>query len=258
MSVPFLVDAHTHTGEPGAFFAPQSRADELLALMDRLGIQRAISIHHRAIFAPATHSLAEDRQRFERSQGRIHYLGVFDPRCAQTCVTACREASAWPGFAGLKIHPSMHGVAADDEAYAPAWRLAAELGRPILTHTWSISGHNPVQYLSTPARFERWVKQFPSVRLVVGHVGGRGGGRSEAVRLARDYPNVYVDFAGDIFCYRLIEDLVAQVPVDKILFGSDFPWLDPRAHLTRVLLAEIPAEAKAKILGENARKVYGL
>jgi predicted TIM-barrel fold metal-dependent hydrolase len=94
--------------------------------------------------------------------------------------------------------------------------------------------------------------------LVLAHAGGRGDGRAEAVRLAREHPQVYLDLAGDIFCHRLVETLSAELPPNKLLFGSDFPWLDPRANLSRVLLAEIPDEAKRRILRDNAWEAYQL
>ena len=80
----------------------------------------------------------------------------------------------------------------------------------------------------------------------------------DAVRMARDYENVYLDFAGDIYCYRLIEQLVQSVPIEKILFGSDFPWLDPRSNLSRVLMSPITEEQKLKIVRQNALQVFNL
>jgi predicted TIM-barrel fold metal-dependent hydrolase len=147
---------------------------------------------------------------------------------------------------------------ADDPSYEPAWAFAAQYDLAILTHSWSVSPYNPVQYLSTPERFEDYVKEFPGVRLVLGHAGGRGNGREQAIRMIKEHPNVYLDFAGDIFCYKLIEKLVQSVPVERILFGSDFPWLDPRANLSRVLLAEATPYTKIKILRDNAIRVYQL
>ena len=70
------------------------------------------------------------------------------------------------------------------------------------------------------------------------------------------YPNVYLDISGDVFCYRLLETLLETLPAEKILFGSDYPWLDIRANLTRVLLADIDMQAKEAILGRNACHVY--
>jgi len=258
MSDPFIVDAHLHLGQPGVFFAPETEPEQLLALMDRLSIRSAICTDHLSIQEGCGTTLPGLREVFERSRGRLYYLGVFHPGRATECLAALETAQDWPGLVGLKIHPSFHGVPAEDPAYEPAWRFAAEHGRPILTHSWSVSDYNPVQRLSTPGRFEKYVRRFPDVRLVLGHVGGRGTGRAEAVRLANEYPQVYVDIAGDIFCYRLIETLVEAMPVGKILFGSDFPWLDPRANLSRVLLADLETAAKRRILRDNAAEVYGV
>ena len=169
-----------------------------------------------------------------------------------------KEATTWPGFAGLKVHPSVHHTRPNDPAYEPAWRFAADHDLAILTHSWSVSDYNPSQSYSTPEQFEEYVRKFSQVRLVLGHAGGRGRGRHEAVRMANEYPNVFLDFAGDIFCNRLIETLGASVPVEKILFGSDSPWMDIRAHLSRVLLAEVDDRVKQRILAENARAVYKL
>ena len=198
------------------------------------------------------------REVFERSGRRIHYLAVFNPLRPHESLSALKRHRSRPGLVGLKIHPSFHRTPAESASYEPAWRFAAEHTLPILTHSWSVSDHNPVQHLSTPERFERFVRKFPAVRLVLGHAGGRGSGRDDAVRMVNEYESVYLDFAGDIFCYGLIETLVASAPAEKILFGSDFPWLDPRANLTRVLLADINASAKARILRDNALVVYGI
>jgi predicted TIM-barrel fold metal-dependent hydrolase len=258
MSEAFIVDAHVHLGQPGAFFAPETGAAKLLAMMDRLGIQSAIGTDHLSIHEGCGTTLPGLRELFERSQGRLHYLGVFDPRRSEECLRALEAARDWPGLAGLKIHPSFHRTPAEHPSYGPAWRFAAEQELPILTHSWSVSDYNPVQALSTPDRFEGWVRQFPEVRLVLGHAGGRGLQQEDALRMANEYPQVYLDIAGDVFCFRLIEKLVERVPVSKVLFGSDFPWLDPRANLSRVLLADVPLAAKARILVENAHRVYRL
>lgn len=258
MSDPFIVDAHLHLGQPGLFFVPETEPAQLLALMDRLGIRAAIGTDHLSIQEGCGATLPRLREVFEQSQGRIYYLGVFHPGRATECLAALKTAKGWPGLVGLKIHPSFHGLPAEDPAYEPAWRFAAEHGLPILAHSWSVSDFNPAQRLSTPDRFEGYVREFSEVRLVLGHAGGRGTGRTEAVRLANEYPQVYLDLAGDIFCYRLIETLAETVPAEKILFGSDFPWLDPRANLSRVLLADVETAAKRRILCDNARAVYGL
>lgn len=258
MNDTFIIDAHAHTGPPGIFFSPEYDVTELLASMDRANIRLSVVVDHLSIFKGPDAGLPLLRKYFEESGKRIHFLGVFDPRFPGACMKILKDAVSWPGFAGLKIHPSVHLTAAEDPAYEPAWQFAAKHDVPIMTHSWSTSDYNPVQKYSTPGRFEKFIRKFPSVRFVLGHAGGRGAGRLEAVRLTNEYPNVFLDFSGDIFCYRLIEDLTDSVPAEKILFGSDYPWLDPRANLDRVFLADIDVSAKKKILRDNAASVYRL
>jgi len=253
-----FVDAHCHLGSPGVFFAPQTQLDQLLSLMDRLSIQLAVCTDHLSLSEGAGAGIAGLRRSFEESNGRIHYLGVYDPRCSEECLAALNEAAHWPGFVGVKIHPAFHRTAAEDVRYEPVWRFAADHDVTVLAHSWSVSDYNPAQQYATPGRFESYLQRFPSVRLVLAHAGGRGTGRHELIRLVNTYPNAFTDFAGDIFCYRLIESLIQSIPDDRILFGSDFPWVDPRANCSRVLLANIPDEQKAKILRGNAIRVYKL
>jgi len=100
---------------------------------------------------------------------------------------------------------------------------------PIVAHTWSVSSYNPVQALSTPGRFEGFVPA---------HSGGRGEGRREAIRLAQQHENVYMDFGGDIYCYPYFEELAATGLLAKVLYGTDYPWMDTRSHLTWVYKLE--------------------
>lgn len=258
MSGPFIIDAHAHIGLPGMFFSPQSTAAELLRSMDRLSVRLAILAGDPITLAEgAGAGMSALRRACEESEGRLRYLGVFDPRSSAECLSALKQAVAWPGFAGLKLHPSFHRTSADDPGYEPAWEFAAEHDLPILAHTWSVSDYNPAQRYATPERLEAYVRRFPRVRLILGHAGGRGSGRGEAVRMANAYANVFLDFAGDVYCCRLIETLAESVPPEKILYGSDFPWMDAGTQLTRVLLADVDDEVKNKILVDNATTAFG-
>jgi hypothetical protein len=183
---------------------------------------------------------------------------VYNPRHAERSLRALAAALSLSGFRGIKIHPSFHGTPAEHPSYEAVWAFAQEHDLPIMSHSWSVSSYNPSQALSTPERFEVWLRKYPRVRFVLGHAGGRGTGRFEAVRMARDYPLVYIDLAGDIFCHELVERLCRDVPSEKIMFGSDWPWLDQRSHLARVYLAGIDDAVKRAILRDNAMAVYRL
>jgi len=259
MSEPFIIDAHAHTGAMNLFFSPESSARQLLARMDRQGIRCCVNAGGWTyLLMGGREGLEELRREHLESQGRIFYLGVYDPRRGREALAELKQARLWPGFAGIKIHPSFHRTPAEDPAYEPVWSFAAEHDLTVMSHSWSVSDYNPVQVLSLPRRFEGWVRRYPGVRFVLAHAGGRGNGRADAVRMARELPNVYLDLAGDVFCFRLLEGLEREVPAGKLLFGSDFPWLDPRANLSRVLLAGVSTETKRRILRDNALEAYRL
>ncbi len=255
----FIIDTHVHTGYPNVFFSPEVSAERLLARMDRLKILYAVNlVSMKTLTGKQLPELEQSRNEFEESGKRLFYCGFFDPNRADEDMHALQTAVGWPGFAGIKIHPSFNGIPGDADAYRPVWEFASEKDLPIVAHTWSVSSYNPAQKLSTPDKFERWVREYPSVRFVIGHSGGRTGGRLDAVRMARDYANVYMDFGGDVYDYRYFEGMARDVPHNKVLFGSDYPWLDQRSHLTRVYLSEIPVEFQHKILHDNAMEVFKL
>lgn len=258
MNEPIIIDAHSHLGTAGQLISPEQTAENMLAYMDCFGIHTTICSDHRAVLGGFDTGIERMKAAFEQSEGRIRCLAVFDPRAAEECTRKIEAVAGWEGLVGIKIHPVCHATAADDVHYKPAWSLANQYDLAVLAHTWSVSDYNPSQILATPDKFERWLKAFPSIRFVLGHAGGRGAGRHEVIRLVTEYPGVHLDFAGDIYCYRLIESLVESVPSDRILFGSDYPWTGANDHLTRILLADIGDDIKADILVHNAAKVYKL
>ncbi|MEN6534809.1 MAG: amidohydrolase family protein [Bryobacteraceae bacterium] len=255
MTTPRIVDAHMHLGAPGTLFTFGWELADILRLMDRLGIDRAYSMHHNWLAGHCEEARTASLEAFEKSGGRLPFLAVHNPNEENESLHAMNACLGHEGFIGIKIHPSFHGLSADDERYESIWDYATEHRLPILSHTWSET-YNPVQKLSQPMLFEKYIASYPRVAFVMGHCGGPGAGRGQAIHLAQKYPNVYLDIAGDIFSLGLVPELVQAVGAHKVLFGSDMPWIDPRARLGAVLLANLDDTAKTQILGQNAMHVF--
>ena len=257
MNPNFIIDAHAHIGYPNVFPCPEVEPEELLLRMDSMKIEYALLCGDmESIINDAALGLGRMERIFEQSGGRLPYLCVYNPRQSESCIKMLDKALNSPGFKGVKIHPTFHKTPAGDKSYERVWNYAYQNSVPILSHTWSVSSYNSGQALSTPGKFEAWVKEFPSVKLILGHSGGRGTGRIEAIRMAQEYENVFMDFAGDVYCFDLIKDMVNMIPPNKFLFGSDWPWMDPRANLDRVFLSSISIDLKRKIFRDNASFVY--
>ena len=177
MNEMYIIDAHAHTGYMNVFFSPEVDAEHLLLRMNSLNILYAINLCSMKTLAGEQRAeLEKARKEFEESGKRLYYCGFFNPNRGAEDIELLTEAAAWPGFVGIKIHPSFNKVTADDDSYSPIWKFASQRDLPIVAHTWSVSSYNPVQKLSTPDKFERFVKEFPGVRFVLAHSGGRGGG----------------------------------------------------------------------------------
>jgi uncharacterized protein len=259
MSEPFIIDTHVHTGYPNWFHSPEVDARSLIARMDGLSILASMNLGSaRNLLCASLAEMEKAQAEFEESGGRLYYCGYFSPHRGAEDMQIMEKAARGSGFVGIKIHPSFVRVPADDPRYAPVWQFASDRGLPIVTHTWSVSSYNPVQVLSLPEKFRPMVEKYPGVRFVMGHSGGRGDGRLQAISMARELPNAYMDISGDIMDRHFLEDMVSGGVERKILFGSDYPWLDQRAHLSCVYLARIPDETKAMILAGNARTVFRL
>jgi uncharacterized protein len=229
----------------------------LLRIMDRLGIERAINAPVMMFSSVPEEGLRQGLAAHRESKGRILLYTVFNPHEPES-LAFVRRSLEEPAVVGIKIHPAHHQCPADDPRWRPVWEVASASGRPILTHSWCASDYNPTQKHAQPALFAGYVREFPEVRLILGHSGGRYEGHLAAAALARAHANVYLDLAGDGYGLGLVEYLVEQVGAERILYGSDDQWIDPRSQLGMVLDAAIPAADKASILRYNAVRLFGL
>jgi predicted TIM-barrel fold metal-dependent hydrolase len=53
-------------------------------------------------------------------------------------------------------------------------------------------------------------------------------------------------------------DLIRTIGSDRILFGSDYPWINPRKDIERINGLNISDNDKKLILGENAARLFNL
>jgi uncharacterized protein len=254
-----IIDAHIHLGPIHQYYNYQLALSDLLEVMDRLHIQYAISSHTAALLhGDLNLGIEESLQAYESSGGRILSYHVYNPWMPDRCLKLMERYLDRAIFKGIKIHPSWHGVPADDERYEAVWQYAQDRQLVLLSHSWDMSVTNPIQRYSFPALFETHLARHPQVRFIFAHSGGRPNGIREAVRLGKMYGNVLFDIAGDIYHTGFVEYLDQSVGSDRILFGSDYSMMDPRQMLGVVLGAEIDPAAKARILGENAARLFDI
>jgi len=256
---PFIIDAHAHLGLTPTFYFPDISLPKVLSVMDNLQIEKAVQAHTLTlIYRDFESGIEESKKAYRESGGRILNYVVFDPNYSEKTLALCRECLGEDGFVGIKIHPVGHACPGDDERYRPVWELAEARRTVLLSHTWSRSATNPAQNISVPPLFEKYLKEFPNVKFIFGHAGGRYPAHLEVARLVREYENAFLDIAGDSFSLDLIEWFAGEVGAGKILYASDFTWCDPGAQIGMVVGSQVSEDEKLKILRGNAEHVFGL
>lgn len=261
---PFIVDAHAHNvnhGEPSPYqFAtpsPDMFPADWIRHMDSLAIEQAFLTPARALICGEPTSGEGSSALRRHAPRRFRYWEVFDPRHNEERLARTAVSLGHPDCVGIKIHPSFHKTAADDPAYDKAYQLAAQAGKALLTHTWEISAENPVQAFSHPDRFLTYLTRYPQVRTILAHAGGRPSTCESLKYIAGAHPQAMADLAGDYFHNGMIEWLVATFGEERVLYGSDMDWVDPRCTLGMVLESHLTASAISAILRENALRICG-
>jgi uncharacterized protein len=243
-----IVDCHTHLGVLAQLHVDEPEVAQLAGVMDRLGIQVSCPSAYMALGGDYVWGNDVVAAAMSTYPGR--YLGyiVVNPNYPEDMLPELERCLARGPFIGIKLHPDYHDYPPDGPAYEPALAWVNERGMVALSHNWGSAAH-----------LDRVAQRYPRVTFIQAHTGGAWKGRvvSDWLELARRQANVYLDVAISVTWYGALERLVKAVGSDKVLFGSDCPFIDPAVVLGRVACSRLPDAAKERILGANMDAILG-
>ena len=250
-----VVDAHGHLGPSPAFHIPDNGPAAMAARMDRVGIRRLCIASHTACYADFGAGNDETAAALDAFPDRFIggiVLNAHDPDEIGPELDRCLALSpSKGGFRYIKLHSSLHKYRLDSEACEPIWREAERRNLPVLVHSWAGSpdcGYDACKKVAMA---------HPDVRLILGHSLAPDG-YDDACRLVEAHPNVYLDTVTSLVNYGQLDFMVTRIGAERILYGSDMPFLDPAPQLAKVVFARIPDDAKRRILGGNAARLLAL
>lgn len=242
-----IVDAHAHCGPYSLFFIPDAQPAAMVRVMDRSGVSTAVLSSHLAIQLDAREGNDATAAAVDAFPGRLLGYVVVNPW--QDPVAELERRAGDRRFAGIKLHPDLHHYRLTGPRYDGVWEFAARIGCPVLTHTWIGSAHSDLGLLAEVA------DRHPDVTLLAGHAGGTRPGADAAIEVARRHSNVVLEICGSLNHGADLERMVGELGAHRVVFGSDFPFLDLRCALGRVLFAQLDDAERAAVLGENMQRL---
>jgi len=247
-----LIDLHAHVGPFYNLHIPAASAADMVHVMDLCGIGRAAisaNISFEADFAAGNGMMLE---AMAAHPGRLLGACAVNGSYPEASLAELERCFAAPGVVMIKVHPWYTHCALTDKRMEGIYAFAEKKRAPVLAHTWLDGDPYGAQDL-----FAQAAQEHPGVAWIMGHSGGPYGSR-RAVEIARELPNVYLDTTLSMCPARQIEFFVQEVGGERILFGTDNPFIDPRPQIGRVGLADIPMSDKLAIFGGNAKRLLGI
>ena len=198
--------------------------------------------------------------------GRFIGFATVDPWKDRWAVNELERAVTELGLRGLKLHPIHQAFFPDDRRFYPLYRKCVELDVPLLLHSGFAAagvgmpggGGMKLKHAAPIPHVDDVAADFPELTIIMAHPAWPWV--EEQIAVALHKPNVFIDLSG--WAPRYIpEALIREANTrlqDKVLFGSDFPYLPPDGWLSGFDQLEIREEVRAKILLENAKRILKL
>ncbi len=189
-----------------------------------------------------------------------------DPWKGKKAIEELERAITVLGLKGLKLHPSIQAFYPNDTRFYPLYEKAATLGIPALFHT-GISGLGAgmpggmgvkLDY-ARPIYLDHVAADFPQLTIIGAHPAWPW--HEEMLAIIAHKANVFMDLSGwsPKYIPKMILDEARTRLQDRILFGSDYPFITPQRWLSDFEALEgFTPEVKEKILYRNAKRILGL
>ncbi|PKL90539.1 MAG: hypothetical protein CVV21_12105 [Candidatus Goldiibacteriota bacterium HGW-Goldbacteria-1] len=195
---------------------------------------------------------------FNKKQKNVICLGTMHPSMGKLVFEEA-QFLAESGIKGVKMHPQIQGFYPDDNNMKDIYEACEKNGLYMLQHAGAgaEADFDREKIKGIPERFKNVIDTYPGLKLVIAHMGGLNMWGDAMKYLCGK--NVLFDTA---YCTVMEEELLTEVVkahgADKILFGSDFPWVRASEITEKLTLCINNEEDRKKIFHMNACALLGI
>jgi predicted TIM-barrel fold metal-dependent hydrolase len=257
----FITDKIGSTAENIGTFTDEG----FIAKMDRAGIEHAFLI---AVKSGSTQQKIHRRISYEtvaamvkKHPTRFSGLAGVDPTEGMKGLAHLEYAIKELGFVGAHLYPHWFEMAPDHARYYPIYAKCAELGVPIqmqVGHCLRYSEERPLPSVGRPITLDTIACHFPELKLVGIHTGWPWV--EEMISVAYKHPNVYIGsdaYAPSHWSKEFVR-FIDSWGSKKVIFGTDFPVIDPERARKDIEELEIREASKRRFLRDNVIELYNL
>jgi uncharacterized protein len=273
-SLPYIVDAHVHLF-PGHLFSSvwkwfdnfgwriryRLTSEEIINFLLSRGVDHIVALHyaHKPGLARELNAYMAD---ICRSHSQITAMATVYP--GEKDAAAILEQAFQDGLGGVKLHSHVQCFEVNSEAMDEIYEVCSARRKPLIMHV----GREPKSpaYRCDPYelcradKLERVLKEYPQLSVCVPHLGADEFDAYQ--RMLDKYDTLWLDTTMTLAQYLPMDYFpkLAEMRVDRIIFGTDFPNL-PYAwdrEIKQLVQQNLPQNALAKILGQNALEFYNI
>lgn len=265
-----LIDFHTHAfperiaeraimslAEKGSIKPyTMGRVEELVEKMDEDGVD--ISVVLSIATKPEQETNVNNFAISLLDNPRIIPFGSVYP-ASETSLAEIERLHA-AGIKGIKFHPEYQWFDVMDERVFPTYEKCGELGMIVTFHAGGDVGFK-APFHSDPKRLNALCDMFPKTTFVFAHMGGYDMW-DEGANTYKYHDNMYLDTSiintVAIINNNTAKQIIDNVGVNHILFGSDMPWArasHSKAKLEMLGLCDVDLQ---KIYSGNAKRIFNI
>lgn len=246
------IDVNAHFGQWQYWDVPDKTPEDLVALMDRNGIERAACMSLRGLLLDWRQGNAETLAAAEKQPHRLVPIATVGPFLEGDGDELRRLVDA--GVRGVRLYPAFHNYPLGGEFVDEICAAAADCGVPVILPT------RPMM---------NW--RFKAV--AIEDIGGVVE-RHPATTFLMSGPNYLVEYqamvklmrrcsnvAYEISClqgFESVAKLVAEVGAERVLFGTGAVLQNPACNVAKLDGAKIASEQRRMIEYDNAIRLLGI
>jgi predicted TIM-barrel fold metal-dependent hydrolase len=249
-----VVNWHEHVWENEEGRLDEGRLTELVTMARALGMDTVVCSNP----VLAAHSPPElfrrrnnqVREAMDRYPGLIRGLCFVNPGYMAEALAEVDRCVGQLGFIGVKLY---HHYLISDPAVGPLLEHCGQMDLPVLVHACKLNFYGQYQpFASNGVHFAKAAERFPRVTLIHGHIGG-GGDWQWSLKAMAPYGNVLTDLSGSVCDEGLVEQTVAYLGAERVLFGTDMSYC---AGAGKIIAARLTLAEKRTILNNPRMAKY--